>query len=98
MIKFLSFIFQVIIIIILALFIINNSFIISFELGDFIYSFSSSYFFIFILILIVVIFVIQNLYFKSIFQKDYQANIEKMINNLNEYEIKKLKSSLFDYI
>ena len=36
--------------------------------------------------------------FKEQFGKEYQKDIEKIINNLSEYEVDKLKSYLFNYI
>ena len=50
------------------LFIINNSFLVSFEFSDLIYSVSSSFFFIFILLFVVFIFLIQSIFFKIKFK------------------------------
>ena len=65
--KFLFLAVQIIAILIFLLFLIANSFIISFEIKDFIYSFSSSYLFILVILIFVIIFFIQSLYFKSRF-------------------------------
>ena len=62
--NFLLLILQIIIILFLGTLIINNSFTISFELKDFIYSISSTYIFIFLLVIFVIIFILQGLYFK----------------------------------
>jgi len=62
--KFFIIILQIIIILFLASIIINNSFIISFEFKDFIYSISSSYILILLLVIFSIIFIFQSLYFK----------------------------------
>jgi len=56
---------QITIILILVLVIFNNSFIISFEINDFVYSISSTYIFAFLLIFFVLIFLLQTIYFKT---------------------------------
>ena len=66
MIKIILISLQLLILILIALFIVNNAFIISFEINDFIYSISSSYVFGFLLFLLVVIFLVQTSYFKVI--------------------------------
>ena len=68
MIKFFVIIIQVILVLFISSYIIQNSFIISFAINDFIYSISSVYIFIFILILFVFIFFIQTFYFKAKFR------------------------------
>ena len=68
MIKFFVTIIQVILVLFISSYIIQNSFIISFAIKDFIYSISSIYIFIFILILFVFIFFIQTFYFKTKFR------------------------------
>ena len=49
----------------LSIIAINNSFVISFEINDLIYSVSSSFFLILFLILFFLIFIIQSFYFKT---------------------------------
>ncbi len=68
MIKFFVTIIQVILVLFISSYIIQNSFNISFAIKDFIYSISSIYIFIFILILFVFIFFIQTFYFKTKFR------------------------------
>jgi len=68
LIKFFVTIIQVILVLFISSYIIQNSFIISFAIKDFIYSISSIYIFIFILILFVFIFFIQTFYFKTKFR------------------------------
>ncbi len=77
MIKILTTTLQLIIILFLVLLIVNNSFIVSFEINDLIYSFTSPYFLGFLLFLIVIIFLIQSMYFK-------------INNKFNRYKTKKL--------
>lgn len=60
-------IIQIIFILFIVMFLIAKEFIIAFEINDFIYSFSSSYFFLFIFIFFVIIFILQSIYFKSKF-------------------------------
>ena len=40
----------------------------------------------------------EKIIFNEKFEKEYQKDIEKIVNNLTEYEIEKLKSRLFNYI
>ena len=68
MVKFFVIIIQIILVLFASSFIIQNSFIISFAIKDFIYSVSSTYIFIFILILFLFIFFIQTFYFKTKFR------------------------------
>ena len=63
--KFIFIVLQLALFIFLISLIINNSFIVSFEIKDFIYSISSNFFFIIILFIFVAIFVFQTFYFKS---------------------------------
>ena len=49
----------------IILFLINNSFIISFEIKDLIFSIDSSYVFILFILILLFIFVLQSIYFKS---------------------------------
>ena len=75
MIKFFIIIIQVILVLFVSSFIIQNSCIVSFAIKDFIYSISSIYIFIFILILFVFIFLIQTFYFKTVFKfSSYRVN------------------------
>ena len=68
MIKFFIIIVQIILVLLVSSFVIQNSFIVSFAVKDFIYSISSVYLFIFILFLFLVIFLIQTFYFKTKFR------------------------------
>ena len=70
---------QILIILFFVLFIVNNQFLISFEINDLIYSLSSSYVFGFCLFLFVLIFSIQTFYFK-------------IINRFNKYQLKRLQN------
>lgn len=80
MIKFFVIIIQVILVLFVSSFILQNSFIVSFAIKDFIYSVSSTYVFVFILILFVFIFFIQTFYFKTKFKfSNYRVN--KKIQN-----------------
>ena len=65
MIKFFSIIIQIFLILFVSLIIINNSFIVSIEIYDFIYSISSSYLFIILLFLLFLLFLLLNFYFKT---------------------------------
>ena len=60
-------ILQLSVIFYLILFLINNSFIISFEIKDLIFSIDSSYVFILFILILLFIFVLQSIYFKSKF-------------------------------
>ena len=68
MLKFFKILLQFFLIVVLSLFLINNAFIISFEINDFIYSFSSSYFLIFFIVFFIIIFLFQTSYFKLKFK------------------------------
>ena len=68
MVRFIFIAIQIIFILIVVLFLTSNEFIISFEINDFIYSISSSYFFVFLLLVFILIFLTQSLYFKSKFR------------------------------
>ena len=70
---------QILIILFIVLFIVNNQFLISFEINDLVYSLSSSYVFGFFLFLFVLIFSIQTFYFK-------------IINRFNKYQLKRLQN------
>ena len=59
---------RLVLLIILTLFVINYSFIISFEIADYIFSTSSSYIFIALLLFLLIIFVLQTIYFKTKFR------------------------------
>lgn len=73
--KFFITISQIIIVLFLGSIIINKSFIISFELNDFIYSISSTYIFIFLLVIFSIIFIFQGFYFKIKFSfSKYKLN------------------------
>lgn len=80
MFRFLFLITQIVIILSLSIIIITNSFVVSVELNDFIYSISSSYVLLFLLLLFLVLFLIQSLYFKTKFNiKKFKIN--KLISN-----------------
>jgi HemY protein len=80
LIKFFIITIQIILVLLVSSFIIQNSFIVSFAIKDFIYSISSTYIFVFILILLVFIFLIQTFYFKTKFKfSNYRVN--KKIQN-----------------
>ena len=68
MLKFFKIIFQLLIITVLVLFVVKNTFIISFEINDFIYSVSSAYLFVIVVLFLLFIFLIQTFYFQTKFQ------------------------------
>lgn len=75
MFKFFLIAAQFFLVILVILFIISNSFIISFELNDFIYSVSSSYIVIILLAGYLVLFILQSFYFKTKFSySKYKIN------------------------
>ena len=75
MFKFFLIAVQFFLVILVILFIISNSFIISFELNDFIYSVSSSYIVIILLAGYLVLFILQSFYFKTKFSySKYKIN------------------------
>ena len=76
---------QTSIILILVLAVFNNSFIISFEIKDFIYSVSSTYIFIPLLIFFVLIFLLQTFYFKTKFSFSKFIAIKKLQNKEKGY-------------
>ena len=76
---------QTSLILILVLFVFNNSFIISFEINDFIYSVSSTYIFIPLLIFFVLIFLLQTFYFKTKFSFSKFIAIKKLQNKEKGY-------------
>ena len=76
---------QTSIILILVLVVFNNSFIISFEIKDFIYSVSSTYIFIPLLIFFVLIFLLQTFYFKTKFSFSKFIAIKKLQNKEKGY-------------
>lgn len=80
MLKFFVFIFQIILIILIVSIVINNSFIISFELEDLIYSIDSVYLFLLGIIFFIIIFFIQSGYFKSK-NKFQKYKIQKFFKN-----------------
>ena len=85
MFKILSITVQTSIILILVLVVFNNSFIISFEIKDFIYSVSSTYIFIPLLIFFVLIFLLQTFYFKTKFSFSKFIAIKKLQNKEKGY-------------
>ena len=85
MFRILSITVQTSIILILVLAVFNNSFIISFEIKDFIYSVSSTYIFIFLLIFFVVIFLLQTFYFKTKFGFSKFRVLKKIQNKEKGY-------------
>ena len=85
MFKILSILVQTSIILILVLVVFNNSFIISFEIKDFIYSISSTYIFIPLLIFFVLIFLLQTFYFKTKFSFSKFIAIKKLQNKEKGY-------------
>ena len=66
--KFIFIVIQLILITLLFSFLINNNFIISFEIKDLIFSVSSEYIFIFLLVVFILVFIFQSFYFKSKYQ------------------------------
>ena len=82
MFKFISIIFQLSIILVIVLFIANNSFLISFEINDLIYSISSPFLFYFILLFIIFVFLIQLVFFR-IKYKFLNYKVKNMIKNKN---------------
>ena len=85
MFRILSITVQTSIILILVLAVFNNSFIISFEIKDFIYSVSSTYIFIPLLIFFVLIFLLQTFYFKTKFSFSKFIAIKKIQNKEKGY-------------
>ncbi len=85
MFRILSITIQTSIILILVLAVFNNSFIISFEIKDFIYSVSSTYIFIPLLIFFVLIFLLQTFYFKTKFSFSKFIAIKKLQNKEKGY-------------
>ena len=85
MFRILSITVQTSIILILVLAVFNNSFIISFEIKDFIYSISSTYIFIPLLIFFVLIFLLQTFYFKTKFSFSKFIAIKKLQNKEKGY-------------
>ena len=85
MFRILSITVQTSIILILVLAVFNNSFIISFEIKDFIYSVSSTYIFIHFLIFFVLIFLLQTFYFKTKFSFSKFIAIKKLQNKEKGY-------------
>jgi len=83
--RVLSITVQTSIILILVLAVFNNSFIISFEIKDFIYSVSSTYIFIPLLIFFVLIFLLQTFYFKTKFSFSKFIAIKKLQNKEKGY-------------
>jgi len=83
--RILSITIQTSIILILVLAVFNNSFIISFEIKDFIYSVSSTYIFIPLLIFFVLIFLLQTFYFKTKFSFSKFIAIKKLQNKEKGY-------------
>tara|TARA_Y100000590_G_scaffold468628_1_gene652222 strand:+ start:15099 stop:16418 length:1320 start_codon:yes stop_codon:yes gene_type:complete len=77
MIKIISLTFQLLLILFIALLVVNNTFVVSFEINDLIYSFPSPYFLGFLLFLFVFIFVIQSIFFRIKYK-------------INKYKTKKL--------
>ena len=77
--KFLIFIFQLIIFILITITIIKNSIIVSFEINDFIYSISSSYLFIGLFIFLSLTYFFLNFYFKTKFKLS-KFKIDKVLN------------------
>ncbi len=96
--KFLLVSLQIFIILVLIIFVINKSFLISAEINDYIYSIKSEYIFLIFLILFIIIFLIQNYYLKIKYgfkqfitnknfkrkEKGYNAFIEGMIALANK--------------
>ena len=88
MFKFLTISLQIILVILIALVILNYSFVISFEINDFIYSIPSTFLFVFLLIFFLLIFLIQSLYFKTKFKfSNYKVNkiIQKKEKGYNAF-------------
>ena len=85
MFRILSITVQTSLILILVLVVFNNSFIISFEIKDFIYSVSSTYIFIPLLIFFVLIFLLQTFYFKTKFSFSKFIAIKKLQNKEKGY-------------
>ena len=85
MFKIFSLTVQTSIILILVLAVFNNSFIISFEIKDFIYSVSSTYIFVPLLIFFVLIFLLQTFYFKTKFSFSKFIAIKKLQNKKKGY-------------
>ena len=85
MFRILSITVQTSIILILVLAVFNNSFILSFEIKDFIYSVSSTYIFIPLLIFFVLIFLLQTFYFKTKFSFSKFIAIKKLQNKEKGY-------------
>ena len=107
MLKFISIILQLSILLILVLFIANNSFVISFEINDLIYSTSSSFLIFVILLFFILIFLIQSFFLKIKFkflnykvknkikykEKGYDSFVNGMIALANKDFKKAIKES-----
>lgn len=74
---------QLLLVLLATLLITRNSYLISIEIGDLIYSISSSYLFILILTIFLIIFLIQSFYFKAKFRYN-QYKINKFLKNKNK--------------
>ena len=88
MFKFFTISLQIILVILIALVILNYSFVISFEINDFIYSIPSTFLFVFLLIFFLLIFLIQSIYFKTKFKfSKYKVNkiIQKKEKGYNAF-------------
>jgi len=98
MLKFILISIQLILLFSITIFLISNSFNVSFDIGDLSYSFSSNLLFIFLTIIILVIFFLNYAYFKTKFifrkyslskkisktQKGYDYFVDAMISLLNK--------------
>jgi len=86
--KFFTISLQIILVILIALVILNYSFVISFEINDFIYSIPSTILFVFLLVFFLLIFLIQSIYFKTKFKfSKYKVNkiIQKKEKGYNAF-------------
>ena len=98
MLKFILISIQLILLFSITIFLISNSFNVSFDIGDLSYSFSSNLLFIFFTIIILVIFFLNYAYFKTKFifrkyslskkisktRKGYDYFVDAMISLLNK--------------
>ena len=90
MLKLISFLIQFLILLSIVFFLVANSFIISFDIGDYKYSFSSNIFFGSIITLLFVLYILQYLYFKT------RLNLHRYIISNKYKKLEKGYSSFVD--
>lgn len=105
--RFIINLLRLIVLVLITLFVINNSFIISLELSDYIFAISSSYVFVALILFLLIIFFLQTIYLKSRFsflkfkitrkfnnkQKGYNSFVAGMISIANKDYKKAIKET-----